>query len=120
MGYVVDVPEGSSGAAPGAYGFVRGTLTGDGGPLEAIVCTARPIPAGGAISVRPIAALAPRDVVVCAAEDDDLDRLPAELASAIEAFFGAEGGTWSGPDAALALVLESEMRLRASSVGPAR
>ncbi|WP_412057519.1 inorganic diphosphatase [Bartonella sp. DGB2] len=46
---------------PGNYGFVPGTLSEDGDPIDVLVCNTRPLLPGSVINVRPIGALIMED-----------------------------------------------------------
>lgn len=46
---------------PGNYGFVPNTLSGDGDPIDVLVCNTRPLVPGCVINVRPIGVLVMED-----------------------------------------------------------
>ena len=93
---------------PANYGGLPGTVAGDGDPLDALLVTREPLPAGVRIAVRPIGLLRMRDggqaddklIAVPAAGVDadygqwqDLADLPPGLRLRIEAFFAGYKST---------------------------
>jgi inorganic pyrophosphatase len=85
---------------PGDYGFIPGTLSPDGDPLDALVLVTDPTFTGCVLSARPIAVLLMTDEmgqdekVLAVPEKDprfeevaDIDDLPAHLLKEVEYFF---------------------------------
>ncbi|NIN71809.1 MAG: inorganic pyrophosphatase [Gemmatimonadetes bacterium] len=85
---------------PGDYGFIPGTLSADGDPLDALVLVTDPTFTGCVLSARPIAILLmtdekSQDEKVLAVPDKDprfeevgdIDDLPAHLLKEVEYFF---------------------------------
>lgn len=62
-------------AYPANYGFIEGSMAGDGDPLDVLVITRAPIQPGAHIAVRPIGILRMRDA---GAEDDKIIAVPAD------------------------------------------
>lgn len=90
----------SSVAYPTDYGFIPGTLSLDGDPLDAMVCVAQPTFPGCLIEVKPVALLriederVQDDKVLCVPLEDpswswleDLEDLPKNLKNEITHFF---------------------------------
>jgi inorganic pyrophosphatase len=90
----------SSMSYPGDYGFIEGTLGGDGDPLDALVLVGDPTFPGCRIRARPVGVFfmedekGPDEKVICASSRDpawmrvrDLDDLHPELRAEIEHFF---------------------------------
>jgi inorganic pyrophosphatase len=46
---------------PGNYGFIPHTLSGDGDPVDVLVCSTRPLVAGAVVNVRPVGVLLMED-----------------------------------------------------------
>ena len=59
---------------PGNYGFVPHTLSGDGDPIDVLVCNTRALGPGGVINVRPIGVLVMEDN---AGEDEKVIAVPS-------------------------------------------
>lgn len=93
---------------PANYGGLPGTVAGDGDPLDVLLVTREPLPAGVRIAVRPIGLLRMRDagqadeklIAVPATSVDadyaqwqDLADLPPGLRRRIEAFFAGYKNT---------------------------
>ncbi|MGH7154979.1 MAG: inorganic diphosphatase [Acetobacteraceae bacterium] len=87
---------------PAAYGFIPGTLAGDGDPADALVLIPAPVVPGAVIRSRPIGMLrmedekGPDEKIICVPHDrvhpqyskvNTIDDLPAITRAAIEHFF---------------------------------
>ncbi len=89
---------------PAAYGFIPGTLAGDGDPADALVLTPAAVVPGAVIRARPIGMLrmedekGPDEKIICVPHDrvhpqysgiETIDDLPRITRAAIEHFFGS-------------------------------
>ena len=89
---------------PAAYGFIPGTLAGDGDPADALVLMPAAVVPGAVIRARPIGMLrmedekGPDEKIICVPHDrvhpqysgiETIDDLPRITRSAIEHFFGS-------------------------------
>ena len=118
---------------PTDYGFIAGTLSEDGDPLDALVTLAEPTFPGCHITCRPIGMLTMRDekgldlkilAVPVWDERTELNQMPAFLLTGIRHFFDVykdietgkytEVGDWAGRDAAEAEVRRCQDRHAAS------
>jgi inorganic pyrophosphatase len=117
---------------PADYGFIEGTLGGDGDPLDALVFVAEPTFPGCRIHVRPIGLFRMADEkgadekVLCVPLRDpmwshvqDLEDLRPELLAELEHFFRVYGDLeekvvksegFEGRDAAIAIIAEARAR----------
>jgi inorganic pyrophosphatase len=117
---------------PADYGFVQGTLGGDGDTLDALVFVGEPTFPGCRIRARPIGMFVMSDEkgedekILCVPLRDpmwshvhDLDALRPELLAEIEHFFRVYGELegksvetrgFSGPDEALRVIAEARVR----------
>jgi inorganic pyrophosphatase len=117
---------------PADYGFIEGTLGGDGDPLDALVLVSEPTFPGCHIRARPVGLFRMTDEkgadekILCVPLRDptwshvhDLEQIPAPLRNEIEHFFqvykdleghkvATEG--YEGRDAAIAVIAESRAR----------
>jgi inorganic pyrophosphatase len=124
---------------PGNYGFIPGTLSDDGDPIDVLVISRASVVPGSVIRSRPVGALviedeAGGDEKIIAVPVDALhpfyanvrshDDLPEALRDQIAHFFqhykDLEKGKWVsepewvGPDEAAALIMKAEERARAA------
>ncbi|KRG78203.1 hypothetical protein ABB30_05305 [Stenotrophomonas ginsengisoli] len=112
---------------PANYGGLPGTVAGDGDPLDALLVTREPLPAGVRIAVRPIGLLRMRDggqaddklIAVPAAGVDadyaqwqDLADLPPGLRLRIKAFFAGYKSTTCTAECGVAAGTVNPVQLR--------
>jgi len=124
----------SAATYPADYGYLRGTLSEDGDPLDALVCLYEPTFAGCLIPVKPVGLFAMSDEkgvdpkVICVPlhdpywnEYEEVEDLPLPLRQEIEQFFSIykeleEGEVnvegWRSRDAAAAEIARSRERAR--------
>jgi len=101
----------SAATYPADYGYLRGTLGGDGDPLDALVCLYEPTFAGCLIPVKPVGMFKMRDEkgpdekIVCVPLHDpywnhyeQIDDLPLLLREEIEQFFSIYKDLEEGKD----------------------
>jgi inorganic pyrophosphatase len=125
---------------PADYGFIEGTLGGDGDPLDALVLVSEPTFPGCRIRVRPVGLFRMTDEngadekILCVPLRDptwsgvhELEQIPEPLRNEIEHFFqvykdleGHKVSTDGFEGRARALRAIAESRARAGARGPAR